>query len=47
MKAISDKSIARLPLTTIIKQSAQNMNDVKSEKYVLSPKDIEKKSIIK
>ena len=47
IKAISDKSIARLTPTTIIKQSAQNMNDVKSEKYVRSRNDIEKKSIIK
>ena len=31
IKAISDKNKAKIPPTTIIKQSAQNMNDAKSE----------------
>ena len=43
IKAISNKSKAKIPPTTIIKQFAQNMNDEKSEKYGLSPNDIEKK----
>ena len=31
IKGISDKNKAKIPPTTIIKQSAQNMNDAKSE----------------
>ena len=43
VKAISDKNKAKIPAVTIIKQSARNMNDVKSEKYGISPNDIEEK----
>ena len=42
VKAISDKNKAKIPAVTIIKQSAVNMNDEKSEKYGISPNDIEK-----
>ena len=42
VKAISDKNKAKIPAVTIIKQSAENINDVKSKKYVISPNDIEK-----
>ena len=45
VKAISDKNKAKIPAVTIIKQSAVNMNDEKSEKYGISPNDIEKKSL--
>ena len=45
IKAISDKSKAKILLTTIIKQSTQSMNDIKSEKYCLSPNDIGKKPL--
>ena len=45
VKAISDKNKAKIPAVTIIKQSAENINDVKSKKYVISPNDIEKKSL--
>lgn len=31
-----------MPAVTIIKRSAENMNDVKSEKYGISPKYVEK-----
>ena len=47
VKAISDKNEAKTPAVTIIKQSARNMNDVKSEKYGISPNDIEEKLTIK
>ena len=47
VKAISDKNKAKTPAVTIIKQSARNMNDVKSEKYGISPNDIEEKLTIK
>ena len=43
LKAISDKTKVKIPLVTIVKQSADNMNDVKSEKHIISPDDIEKK----
>ena len=39
LKAISDKNKAKIPPTTINKQSGEIMNDVKSEK------EIEKKSL--
>ena len=45
VKAISDKNKAKIPAVTIIKQSAVNMNDEKSEKYGISRNDIEKKSL--
>ena len=45
LKAISDKNKAKIPLTTINKQSGETMNDVKSEKYGINPNDIEKKSL--
>ena len=43
--AISEKNKAKIPLTTIIKQSAQNMNNVKSKKYGLNPNGNEKKTL--
>ena len=46
LKAISDKNKAKIPPTTIIRQSAENMNDVKSEKYGISPNDIEKNNYL-
>ena len=42
LKAISDKTKAKIPAVIIIKQSGENVNDVKSEKYGISPNDIEK-----
>lgn len=40
-----DKIKAKILAVTIIKQSAENMNAVKSEKYGISPNDIEKNSV--
>ena len=34
LKAISDKNKAKIPPTTIIRQSDENMNDVKSKNVV-------------
>ena len=34
-----------MPPTAIIRQSTENMNNVKSGKYDMSPNDIEKKSL--
>ena len=42
LKAISDKNKAKIPPATIIRQSAENMNDVKSKKYGINPSDVEK-----
>ena len=39
---ISDKSKAKIPPTTIIRQSIENVNNVKSKKYGITPNDIEK-----
>ena len=41
LKAISDKTKVNIPPVTIIKQSAENMNDLKSEKHI-STNNIEK-----
>ena len=41
LKAIFDKNKAKIPPTSIIRQSAENMNDIKSEKYGISPNDVE------
>ena len=40
-----DKIKAKILAVTIIKQSAENMNAAKSEKYGISPNDIEKNSV--
>ena len=45
LKAISDKKNAKIPAVTIVKQSAENMNNVKSEKYGISPNVIKEKSL--
>ena len=45
LKAISGKTKAKIPAVTIIKQSAENMDNVKSEKYGINPNDIKKKSL--
>ena len=45
LKAISDKKKAKIPAVTIVKQSAENMNNVKSEKYGISPNVIKEKSL--
>ena len=42
LKVIFDKNKAKTPPTTIIRQSAENMNDIKNEKYSISCNDIEK-----
>ena len=42
LKAISNKNKAKIPPTTIIRKSAENMNNVKSEKYGISPNNIKK-----
>ena len=36
--------MAKIPVVTMIKQSAQNMNNVKSEMYGISPQRHRKKS---
>ena len=41
LKAIFDKNKGKIPPASIIRQSAENMNDIKSEKYGISPNDIE------
>ena len=41
LRTISDKQKAKIPAVTIIKQSTENMNNVKSEKYSISPNVIE------
>ena len=40
---ISDQNKAKMSLTIIINHSAENMSNVKSEKYKLTPNKIEKK----
>ena len=45
LKTILDKNKAKIPVVTIIKLSAENLNHVKSEKYGISPNDIGKKTI--
>ena len=45
VRGISDKQKAKIPAVTIIKQSAENMNNVKSEKYGISSNVIEEKSL--
>ena len=44
LKVMSDKNRVKIPPKTKIRQSAENMNDVKSKKYGISPNDVEKKS---
>ena len=46
VKSILDKNKAKIPTATIIKQSAENMNDKKNEKYGISPNDTEKRSLL-
>ena len=45
LRAISDKQKAKIPAVTIIKQSAENMNSVKSEKYGINSNVIEEESL--
>ena len=45
LRTISDKQKAKIPAVTIIKQSTENMNNVKSEKYSISPNVIEEKCL--
>ena len=45
IKEIFDQSKSEIIATTIIKRSAHNMNNVISEKYRLSPNNIETKSM--
>ena len=45
LKATSDKTKAKIPAVTIVKQSAENMNNVKSKKYGIRPNDVEEKSL--
>ena len=45
VKTISDQNKEKISPTIIIKYSAENMNNVKSEKYNLTPNEIEKKSL--
>ena len=44
-KAISDKKKAKIPAVTTVKQSAENMNNVKSQKYGISSNFIKEKSL--
>ena len=43
VKTISDQGKAKISVVRIIKHSAENMKNVKSEKYKLTPNEIEKK----
>lgn len=45
LKAISDKNKAKIPPKYIIKQSVENMDNVRSEKYNISPNEIKKRSL--
>ena len=45
LRAISDNQKAKILAVTIIKQSAENMNNVKREKYGISSNVIEEKSL--
>ena len=45
LKAMSDKNRVKIPPKTIIRQSAENMNDVKSKKYGISPNNVQKKTL--
>ena len=45
VKPISDQNKTKISPATIIKRSAENMNNVKDEKYKLTPNKIEKKSL--
>lgn len=45
IKAILDKNKYKIPLTAIIKCSTENINNVESEKYKLTPNKIEKGSL--
>ena len=42
VKTMSDKSKAKISAVTIIKQSDESLNNAKSEKYGITPNDIEK-----
>ena len=46
LRAISEKQKTKIPTVTIIKQSAENMNNAKSEKNGISPNAVEEKSLI-
>ena len=45
LKPISDQNKAKISPATIIKHSAENINNFKSEKCKLTPNEIEKKSL--
>ena len=45
VKAILNKNKAKILAVTIIKQSAEDMSILKSEKHDISPNDIEKSSL--
>ena len=45
LKAIPDKTKTKIPAVTIVKQSAENMNNVKSKKYGIRPNDVQEKSL--
>ena len=45
LRAISDKQKAKIPAVTIINHSAENMKNVKSKKYRISPNVIEEKPL--
>ena len=45
LKAISEKSKTKIPPTTIIKELAENMNNIKSQRYGVSSNNIERKSV--
>ena len=42
---VSNKTKAKIPAVTIVKQSAENMNNVKSKKYGIRPNDVEEISL--
>ena len=45
IKAISNEQKAKVPAVTIIEKSAENMNTIKSQKYGISPDEVEEKSL--
>ena len=45
VKTISDQNKVKISPTIIIKRSAKNINNIKSERYKLTPNEIEKKTL--
>ena len=45
LRVVSDNQKAKVPVVTIIKQSIENKNNIKSEKYGINPNVIKEKSL--